>query len=362
MKDLTIAVTGINSVDNPGPGTGVARSLREAKSSPRTIGLAYDATEPVLYMDWLFDRWYMMPYPSCAPELLIERLQQIQQEFGLDCVIPNFDLELPLYIHCAPELAAIGIRTYLPTKEQFALRNKTKLAEFAPKFGLQTPKTIVVTSSKELEQATAELGFPVMIKGSYYKAHRATSQSEAVSRFHQLSAEAGVPILVQKIVNGIELNLVGVGDGHGGHLGLVAIKKMGVTELGKIWSGVTIDHPGLINASLAFLRETKWRGAFELECIVVGVGEAFASAKASRNENPDGNIYLIEINPRFPAWTYFATGVGINLPERLVQAAFGLPMAPLPTYESGKLFMRYTYEMVMDATPFQMLVTQGERQ
>ncbi len=61
MKDLTIGITGINSVDNPGPGTGVARSLREATSSPRTIGLAYDATEPGLYMDWLFDRWYMMP-------------------------------------------------------------------------------------------------------------------------------------------------------------------------------------------------------------------------------------------------------------------------------------------------------------
>jgi carbamoyl-phosphate synthase large subunit len=345
MKDLIIAVTGINSVDNPGPGTGVARSLREAGSSPRTIGLAYDATEPGLYMDWLFDRWYMMPYPSCAPELLIERLQQIQQEFGLDCVIPNFDLELPLYIHCAAELDSIGVRTYLPTKEQFALRNKAKLAEVAPQFGLQTPKTIVVTSSAELAEATTELGFPVMIKGPYYKAYRAASQAEAVSRFYQLASEAGFPILVQKIVSGIELNLVGVGDGNGGHLGLVAIKKMGVTELGKIWSGVTIDHPGLINAAAAFLRETQWRGAFELECIV----------------DRDGNIYLIEINPRFPAWTYFATGVGINLPERLVQAAFGLPMAPLPAYESGKLFMRYTYEMVMDATPFQMLVTHGER-
>ncbi len=346
MKDLTIAVTGINSVDNPGPGTGVARSLREATSSPRTIGLAYDATEPGLYMDWLFDRWYLMPYPSCEPELLIERLQQIQQEFGLDCVIPNFDLELPLYIHCAADLAAIGIRTYLPTKAQFALRNKTKLAEVAPRFELQTPPTIVVTSIVELAAATAELGFPVMIKGSYYKAYRISSQEEAVSRFHQLSAEAGLPILVQKIVKGIELNLVGVGDGNGGHLGLVAIKKMGITELGKIWSGVTIHHPGLINAASVFLCETKWRGAFELECIV----------------EPDGNIYLIEINPRFPAWTYFATGAGINLPERLLQAAFGLPMAPLTAYASGKLFMRYTYEMVIDATPFQMLVTQGERQ
>jgi carbamoyl-phosphate synthase large subunit len=345
MRDLTIAVTGINSVDNPGSGTGVARSLREADDFPRVIGLAYDATEPGLYMDWLFDRRYIMPYPSSEPQILIERLQQIQQQFGLDCLIPNFDLELPLYIHCAEELVGIGIRTYLPTKTQFALRNKAKLAEFAPKVGLQTPKTFTVTSLKTLQEATAELSFPVMIKGPYYKAYRVFSQEEAVSRFEQLASEAGFPILIQEFVSGIELNLVGVGDGAGGHLGLVAIKKMGVTDLGKIWSGMTIHHPGLAAATAAFLRETQWRGPFEMECMV----------------DRDGTIYLIEINPRFPAWIYFATGIGINLPERMVQAAFGLPVSPLTAYESGKLFMRYIYEMVMDATPLQQIVTQGER-
>lgn len=350
MKDLAIAVTGINSVDNPGPGTGVARSLREVDPGPRIIGLAYDATEPGLYMDWLFDRRYIMPYPSSEPELLIERLQQIQEQFGLDCVIPNFDVELPLYIRCAKELASIGIRTYLPTKTQFALRNKVKLVEVAPSFGLTTPKTFAVTSVKELQEATAEFSFPIMVKGPYYKAYRAFSQDEATSRFYQLAAEWGFPILIQEIVNGIELNLVGLGDGTGGHLGLVGIKKMGVTELGKIWSGLTIHHPGLLQAAAAFLRETQWRGPFELECMA----------------DRDGTIYLIEINPRFPAWTYFATGVGINLPERLVRAAFGLPIADLaqsvqPAYEPGKLFMRYTYEMVLDSTPLQTLVTQGER-
>ncbi|MDX2213488.1 MAG: ATP-grasp domain-containing protein [Oculatellaceae cyanobacterium bins.114] len=346
MDHLAIAITGINSVDNPGPGTGVARSLRESDHlSTQLIGLAYDALEPGLYMDWLFDRRYIMPYPSAEPDILLERLQQIQQQFGLDCVIPNFDLELPLYIRCAPELEAIGIRTYLPTKAQFALRNKAKLAELAPQFGLKTPETVSVTSLQELQQATAELGFPLMIKGAYYKAYRVFSQEEARSRFHQLATEAGFPILVQQIVSGIELNLVGVGDGTGGHLGLVAIKKMGVTELGKIWSGLTIHHPGLISAAQAFLQQTHWKGPFELECIA----------------DRDGTIYLIEINPRFPAWTYFATGVGINLPTRLVQAAFGLPMFPLPDYAAGKLFMRYTYELVTDATPLQTLVTQGER-
>lgn len=346
MKPPAIAITGINSIDNPAPGTGVARSLREAQDYPtRLIGLAYDATEPGLYMDWLFDRRYIMPYPSAEPEVLLERLGQIQQQFGLDCVIPNFDVELPLYIRCAPALAAMGIRTYLPTKAQFALRNKAKLTEVASDFGLRCPQTVTVTSAQELQQATTDLGFPLMIKGPYYKAYRVFSQEEALSRFHALAAEWGFPILVQQIVQGIELNLVGVGDGQGGHLGLVAIKKMSVTELGKIWSGLTIHHPGLISAAEAFLQQTQWKGPFELECIA----------------DRQGTVYLIEINPRFPAWIYFATGVGINLPARLVQAAMGVPVPPPPAYPAGKLFMRYTYELVTDATPLQTLVTHGER-
>jgi len=348
MKYLhpTVAVTGINAIDNPGPGTGVARSLREDGELPMSIvGLAYDAMEPGLYMDWLFDRRYLMPYPSCEPEILIDRLLQIQQQVGLDCVIPNFDVELPLYIRCAQELNSLGIHTYLPTREQFALRNKAQLAKVATEFGCFTPKTIIVTSVPELQSAVTQLGFPVMIKGPYYKAFQVTSASDAIQRFHQLAAEWGYPIIVQQVISGTELNLVGIGDGKGSELGLVGIKKMSVTELGKIWSGVTINHPGLLAAATAFLAHTRWKGAFELECIADKLGK----------------IYLIEINPRFPAWTYFATGVGINLPGRLVRAALGLPLSTSTSYQAGKLFMRYTYEMVTDASPLQALVTLGER-
>lgn len=347
MKPLTIAITGINAVDNPGPGTGIARSLREDKELPtQIIGLAYDAMEPGLYMDWLFDRRYLMPYPSSDPEVLIERLQQIQQQIGLDCVIPNFDMELPLYIRCAKELESNGIQTYLPTRSQFALRNKVRLTKVAAEFGVKTPQTLAVTSSQELLEAIASLGLPLMIKGPYYGAYQVSSEGEALQRFHQLAAEwQGYPIVIQQFVTGIELNLVGIGNGEGSHLGLVATKKMSVTQLGKIWSGVSIHHPGLLKAAEAFLQHTKWKGPFELECIA----------------DKDGTIYLIEINPRFPAWTYFATGVGINLPARLVRTSLGLPLSPLPSYEAGKLFMRYTYEMVTDATPLQTLVTLGER-
>jgi carbamoyl-phosphate synthase large subunit len=236
------------------------------------------------------------------------------------------------------------IHTYLPTQEQFALRNKAQLAKVASSFGVSTPQTITVFSIKELQEATDKLGFPLMIKGCYYKAYQISNDREAQQRFHQLAAECGYPIIVQTIVKGIELNLVGIGDGEGSHLGLVAVRKTSVTELGKIWSAVTIHHAGLLKAAEAFLQHTRWQGPFELECI------------ADNNRT----IYLIEINPRFPAWTYFATGVGINLPARLVRKALGLPLPPLCSYDAGKLLMRYTYEIVTDTTPLQTLVTSGE--
>jgi carbamoyl-phosphate synthase large subunit len=123
----------------------------------------------------------------------------------------------------------------------------------------------------------------------------------------------------------------------------VGIKKISVTALGKIWTGVTIKHTAMLEAANRFIRELKWRGPFELECIVKG-----------------DDVFLIEINPRFPAWVYFATGVGVNLPARLVRAALGVDQPPAPDYEAGKLFVRYSYELVTDMVKFQQAVTRGE--
>ncbi|KHG42908.1 MULTISPECIES: hypothetical protein [Nostocales] len=50
MKNPIIAVTGINAIDNPEPGTGVARSLREHNElAAQIIGLAYDVMELITH-------------------------------------------------------------------------------------------------------------------------------------------------------------------------------------------------------------------------------------------------------------------------------------------------------------------------
>ena len=91
----------------------------------------------------------------------------------------------------------------------------------------------------------------------------------------------------------------------------------------------------------AFLRHTRWRGPFELECIA----------------ETASSIQLIEINPRFPAWVGFSAGVGVNLPERLAKLLFNQEPERHSNYAPGRLFMRYTDEVVTDLAHFQSILS-----
>jgi len=344
MEQIFVGVTGINACDNPAPGMGVARSLKEQVGVDFQIaGLAYDAMEPGIYMDGIVDRSFLVPYPVAGSDALLQRLLYIKQKFGLDVVIPTLDSELPFYIKCKEELASHGIATFLPTDAQFKLRGKDQLNFIAEQAGLTAPRQATVTSYDELNTAITEIGLPIMIKGLLYHAHAAHTMQEAMAHFSTIVAEWGYPVIVQKIVTGDEMNVIGVGDGDGNTSGLVAIKKMSTTQLGKIWTGVTVLHDELLERTKQFVSTTNWQGAFEMECIVDG-----------------DTINLIEINPRFPSWVYFATGVGVNLANMLVQHALGQTISTNNKYLAGKLFIRYTGEQICDLTEFQNMVTLGE--
>ncbi|CAK0769865.1 Carboxylate--amine ligase [uncultured Gammaproteobacteria bacterium] len=344
MAEIVVGITGINSSDNPGPGVGVARSLKEAKDlNIRVVGLAYDAMETGIYLDWLIDRAFIIPYPSSGPEALLDRLRYIKAAAGLDFVIPCLDVELPLYTRIEQTLAREGIGVFLPTQEQFRLRGKDRLAEVAAAIGLDLPKTKVVSSFEEMTEALEALTLPVVVKGAHYNALRAYTTQEAIGCFHSMLAQWGYPIIIQETVTGEELNLIALGDGKGGCLGQVGMKKMWTTSLGKIWTGVTIRNEAMIEAARRFIETYRWRGGFELECIAEG-----------------GKTHLIEINPRFPSWVYFATAVGVNLPAALVRTALGLPPVAQGKFEAGRLYVRYTEERITDMDTFQKMVTRGE--
>ena len=244
---LYVGITGINACDNPAPGIGVARSLKEQLDRDIKIaGLAFDAMEPGIYMDWVVDSSYLIPYPAAGNSALMQRLLYIKQQFGLDVVIPTLDSELTLYIKCRDELAQHGIATFLPTEQQFKLRSKEHLPQVAEQANISAPAQATVSSYEELNQAVMDIGLPLMIKGPLYKAYCAHTMQEAMGFFGKVVAEWGYPVIVQALAIGEEMNVIGVGDGMGEAPGLVAMKKISTTELGKVLTGVTIQNPALL--------------------------------------------------------------------------------------------------------------------
>lgn len=77
-------------------------------------------------------------------------------------------------------------------------------------------------------------------------------------------------------------------------------------------------------------------------------------------KDKEGKLYLLEINPRLPAWIYLAVGVGQNIPEALVNLALGNEVSPFNHYEVGKMFIRYAWDMIVDRQEFEQISMNGE--
>lgn len=346
MSNKVIGISGINTTDNPGPGYGVGRSLQESNRSWDLIGLSYDIHDPGNYMENIYKNSFMMPYPTHGWSGMIHAIQEIKSKVGLDILIPCLDAELPLLIQNQNILKDMNIQTLLPTQEQFDLRSKDQLTILSKNLKCRHPKTCVVYSMDELvETLKTEIPLPAVVKGRYYKAYTVYNLETAVLKGSEIAAEWGFPLLVQERIHGHEINLIALSDSFGKVCGRVSIKKQLTTQLGKVWTAVTIRDERLDALCDSFCKDTGWRGPFELECI----------------SNADG-IYIIEINPRFPAWVYFATAVGINLPERLADLVTTGTCDTDNSYPSGKYLVRYTSEFVSDMVKFENLLSKKNRE
>ena len=345
--DITIGITGLNNTDNPGPGVPVIRGIKESEVfNPRIIGLAYENLEPGVYMEGLLDKTYLIPYPSEGTEVFLERIEYVHSKEKFDLIIPNFDAELFTFMKAAEKLSSLGIHTFLPTLEQYEERNKSNLPEYGRKYGLSVPESIDITSHSDILKFDKDKDFdyPLMVKGKFYDAHIAYNEEQITSNFNKISAKWGLPVILQEFVKGTEVNVVALGDGKGNTIGAVAMRKQYITDKGKAWGGITIDDPKLIEITHKIMRETKWREGMELELI-----------RTNSNE-----YYIIEINPRIPAWVYLAVGAGQNLPEALIKLAMGMEIEPYTEYKKGIMFVRYSYDIICDLKKFETLSINGE--
>jgi carbamoyl-phosphate synthase large subunit len=204
----------------------------------------------------------------------------------------------------------------------------------------------MITQLQELKRLEEEgkMEYPLVVKGRYYDAWIASSFEQASSYFYKIVAKWGYPVILQQFIAGTEVNVTALGDGNGRCIGAVPMRKLYITDKGKAWSGISLEDEKLLDTARSLVEKSRWRGGCELEFI----------------KSKKGEYYLLEMNPRFPAWIYLANGCGQNHPDALVKMALGEEVEPFTRYDSGKMFIRYSYDMVVDIAAFEKISTTGE--
>jgi carbamoyl-phosphate synthase large subunit len=207
------------------------------------------------------------------------------------------------------------------------------------------PETRLLHDAGALPEAASELGFPFVVKGPFCDAETVHGLEQARSAFHRLSNSWGLPLLAQRFVAGEEYNVAALGDGKGNLLAAVAMRKTILTRLGKAWGAVTVHEPSVLETATRVVQGLRWHGGCEVELL----------------RDRHGKVFLIEVNPRFPAWIYLTTAAGANLPYGLLRMALGKEVEPLSEYQAGIFYVRHAAEAIGSIADIETMVYRGRR-
>ncbi|MDQ3805360.1 MAG: ATP-grasp domain-containing protein [Acidobacteriota bacterium] len=320
---MKIYISGLYSGSNPQPGVGVARSLRAAFPEAALVGVEYSNRSSGIHWPDLDELWLQRPWEELNLEEYARRIKDLLDAGAL--WISGVDLEIMWLASVFPE----GHPNLL-TPPPRALRKIGKPAVEAHKgLPVRVPTFISTEHSDwELHAFCRQHDWKVWLKGPYYEAVRTpTWESFETVRAALTRAWSTERLFLQSHVTGYEESVCFCAY-RGELLDCVFMRKRELTEEGKTWAGDVTEVPEEFAAPLGrVVRELNWTGGAELEMV----------------RDADGQLWLLECNPRFPAWIHGSTIAGHNLPARLVEAATGVAAQPAPSY--GEEFTRVVLEV-----------------
>lgn len=329
-----IAISGLNRGESPQPGGAVIQSIRAHFPKARFVGISYDPLETGLFSlgEDRVDTAYLFPFPGAGSQDLLKRLQEVHEKEHLDLIIPTLDSELNNYIALQDKLEEMGIELVVPRHSSLAARAKLRLVELGERADVKVPRTFASHTAEGLAWQAAQIGYPCYVKGPLYEAKLVHDEPRLIEVFTEIHNQWGGPIMVQQEVSGEEYDIAAVGDGEGGIVGSVAVRKLLRSKLGKAFGGVVVNDPGINGITDRLVRALKWRGPLEIELV-----------------QPRGQPhFLVEINPRFPAWISFAAKTGVNLPAWVAAKALGHDVPDFQPCPPGRMFVRHCADIVTD--------------
>ena len=320
---MRIYVSGLYSGGNPQPGIGIIRSLREGYSDATLVGVEYSNRVSGIHWNDLDDLWIQRPWDELDLDSYGVRVREALDAGGL--WISGSDLEAMWLASLFPE----GHSNLLAPPVGALKRIAKPAVEAHQGLPVRIP-TYVSTelSDWDLHRFCREHNWRVWLKGPYYDAARTPSWDVfEAARSALTKVWSTEKLFLQAHVSGYEESVM-LSAYKGELLGCVSMRKRDITPEGKTWAGDICEVPSEFEKPLReMVRALNWTGGGELEMV----------------RDASNQLWLLEMNPRFPAWVHGATIAGHNLPALLVQGATGVK--PRKQVSQGQEFTRVVLEV-----------------
>jgi diaminopimelate decarboxylase len=307
---MLIYVSGLYAGGNPQPGVGILRSLRQAYPDATLVGVEYSNRVSGIHFDEIDELWIQRPWAELDLDAYADKVRAALDAGGF--WISGSDLEAMWLASVFP----VGHPNLL-APPMAGLKRITKPAvEAAAELPVGIPTYLSTEHSDwDLHAFCRKHDWRVWLKGPYYDASRTPTWDAFTAVRNALSKVWSTEkLFLQAHVSGYEESVM-LSAYRGELLGAVSMRKRDVTVEGKTWAGDVSEVPASFLEPLRdMVRATNWTGGGELEMV----------------RDASDRLWLIEMNPRFPAWVHGATIAGHNLPGLLVQAASGVRAQPAP--------------------------------
>ncbi len=299
-----IYISGLYSGPNPSPGVGIARSLRDAYPNATLIGVDYSNRSSGLHWVDFDEIWIQRPWDELDLNEYAAQIKRILNDQAL--WVSGLDMETIWLSNVFHE----HVNLLVPQPRALNQIRKPEVPA-CKSIPVRIPPFIHTSASeRDLYAFCRKHSWPVWVKGPWYEALNVKSWFEVKSACEVLSeAWSTSTLFLQKHIAGHEESIVFAAY-RGELLDAVYMEKRDITTEGKTWAGRISQVPSyLLNPLRSVIQHLGWTGGAELEMV----------------RDNEGDLWLLEWNPRFPAWIHGSAIAGYNLPALLVERATGIP-------------------------------------
>ncbi|MGJ5618333.1 carbamoyl-phosphate synthase large subunit [Sulfitobacter sp. MF3-043] len=248
--------------------------------NPETVSTDYDTSDRLYFEPLTFEH--------------VMEIMRVEQENGtLHGVIVQFGGQTPLKLANALQEAGIPILGTTPDAIDLA-EDRERFADLVQKLGLKQPHNGIAHSDAEALEIASDIGFPLVIRPSYVLGGRAMEIVRDQASLERYITSAVVvsgdsPVLLDSYLSGaVELDVDALCDGTDVH---VAGIMQHIEEAGVHSGDSACSLPPYSLAPEIIAEVEKQTRALALALNVVGLMNIQFAVK-------DGEIYLIEVNPR----------------------------------------------------------------